>query len=92
MAKDVEIIWEDEGFGQILQSPQLASVCLSAAEDIAGKAGDGFKAHKWTSHAIGKSKYDRVAAIVTADTMRARRGEAKDKRLQKAVSACSTGI
>lgn len=86
-----QIIWNDAGFGAILQSPKLQDVCLAAAKDIASTAGVGFGAHRWVSHGIGKVKYDRVAAVVSADTIRARRGEAKDKRLQKAVMQCSIG-
>ena len=86
-----KIEWNDAGFGAILQSPKLQQVCLSAAKDIAGRAGEGFVASPWVSHGIGKVKYDRVAAIVSAETYKARKAEATNKVLQKAVSACSTG-
>ena len=91
MANNSRIEWVDAGFGEILQSPALQQVCVSAAKSIASRAGEGFEAHPWTSHAIGKSKYNRVAALVSAETIRAKRGEAKDKRLQKAVAQCSIG-
>ncbi len=89
--KGAKIQWNNEGFGAILQSPELQKVCLSAAKNIAAAAGDGFEANEWVSHKIGKVRYDRVAAIVSAATPKARRAEARNKVLQKAVAQCSIG-
>lgn len=85
-----KIQWDNMGFIEILNEPELAKMCLDAAEDIARHAGEEhYTAKEWYSHKIGKLKGGRVAALVYSDNEGSKL-EATDKKLSKAVSSCRT--
>lgn len=85
------IEWDNDGFKELLQAPELASLVHASGEQIANKAGDGFKSKPWTSTSNGRyGRTTRPAAIVSADTYAARRAEATNKTLTKATTSCGT--
>lgn len=84
----VKMEFIDEGFIEILNTQELDNVCFEAAWQIAYHNGKShWTADHWYSHAIGKMKGGRVAAIVSGDKA-GDLAEAETKALSRAVSAC----
>ena len=67
-----------EGVKELLQSPEMEAGCLSHAQAIAGRAGDGYT----VDSRVGRT---RVNARVTATTAQARKDNLKNNTLLKAV-------
>lgn len=85
MATSVRFEWLDEGFQQIIDSPEVAALVTESAERIAAAAGEGFEVKPART---SKLKYNRDIALVVADTYAAKVAEATDKVLSKAVQQC----
>ena len=96
MAKSkVKIEWIDKGFKEILNSKELESVCISAAEAIAKKANGlaapyndskeeaEFISLKWHSNMKG----GRVAAIAATHNYQAKEVQAENHILEKATQS-----
>lgn len=81
MPSNIKISFISKGFHDILSSQNVASVVDQQAQRIAAKAGDGFEA----SHFMGNFGGGRVIGVVRAETYEARRAEATDKTLSRAV-------
>lgn len=81
----IELEFIDKGFQQILSSSEVHSVVMGAANTIAARAGEGFEAGSYKTSGL---RYDRPAAYVRADTYEARKAEAEDKSLSRAVASC----
>lgn len=78
MAK-VRVELNREGVRELLRSPEMAAVCKSHADRIAGRAGSGYEVTTYT----GKN---RVNASVHVATDEAYRDNLKNNTLLKAVS------
>lgn len=85
MAMSIRFEWLDEGFAQIIDSPEVNSIVTQATRRIADVAGDGFNAKPARTSRL---KHNRDIGIVAADTYAAKRAEATDKVLSKAVQQC----
>ena len=85
MATKIKLEFIDKGFQEIINSPGVAALTQSAAQSIAARAGDGFE---WSTYKTRGLRYDRTAAVVKAANYKARRAEATDKALSKAVQSC----
>lgn len=85
MAAKVRIELNHDGIRELLSSAPIAAECEKAAERIASKAGAGFvvTSQKKADFGGGRTSY----GVATA-TQAARRAEAEEKRLSKAVSQC----
>lgn len=81
----IRIEWDDSGFQQILSSGAATAVAMQAGQQIAARAGEGFVCEQYQTSGL---RYDRPAARVYTDTHAARRAEATDKALTKAVQSC----
>ena len=68
-----------EGVRELLKSSEMAAICKSYADQIAGRAGAGYEVSVYT----GKT---RVNASVAASTAKARKDNMKNNTLLKAMS------
>ena len=82
MATKVKIELNHDGIRQLLLSAPIAAECARAAENIAARAGDGFVVLPMREMGFGGG---RVGYAVKADTDEAKKAEAEDKALSKAV-------
>lgn len=82
MATKVKIELNHDGIRQLLMSAPIAAECARAAENIAARAGDGFVVLPMREMGFGGG---RVGYAVKADTDEAKKAEAEDKALSKAV-------
>lgn len=73
----------NKGFNQVLS--QTSGVVRSAAEEIASRAGDGFGVRMDSSKWSKSGQSTRPVAFVYAETEEAKRRNATEKTLQKAV-------
>lgn len=78
MSKRVEIELNSAGIRELLKSDDIASFCRQKAEDVAGRAGDGYKVD---TH-VGKT---RVNAMVSTETKKAYYSNLKHNTLLKAL-------
>lgn len=84
-AGSVRIELLPSGMRQLLCSPEVAQACKQAANRLAAAAGDGFEvSEEWRAGFGG----GRAAYSVRAATYAARKAEAEDKVLTRAVFAC----
>ena len=94
MGTKVKITWNNPGFGEIMNSPELANLLEDVGKKVAKEAGDGFEVNTWTS-SMGRRKghgnKGRVAVSIKAETKEAKKAEAEDKVLTKAVERCRKG-
>ena len=82
MPTKIRIELNHDGIRQLLMSEPIAVECEKAARNIAQRAGDGFEVSEiWTPRFGG----GRVGYSVKTATDGARRAEAEDKVLSKAV-------
>ena len=77
----VTMKWNSDGFRQILEGPGVQQHVEGVCEAMAARAGDGFTHHTF----IGNYGGGRVIGIVQTGTRAARRAEAVDKALSRAV-------
>lgn len=77
---NVRIELNHEGVRDLLRSPAMAAVCKSYAEEIAGRAGNGYEVNVYTGA-------NRVNASVGTATKEAMRDNYKNNTLLKAVGA-----
>jgi len=85
MSGKVRIELDHDGIRQLLESQAVGNVCQAQAERIAERAGDGFGTDRlWHANFGG----GRIASSVVALTTDAKRAEADDKVLAKAVESC----
>lgn len=75
---DFRVELNSDGVRELLQSSEMAGICRSLAEGIAGRAGTGYEVTTYT----GKT---RVNASVHAATEEARKDNLKNNTLLKAV-------
>lgn len=88
MAKTkVTIRWNNDGFKEILNSSALQQELQAVADEVAKEAGEGFVTEGWKSNMKG----GRPAVSVRADSYEARKAEATDKALTKAINTCRKG-
>ena len=85
-AEKVRIALLSDGIRQLLTSAPIGAECEKAAKRIAGEAGDGFEVLPAREMGFGGG---RVGYAVHAESYEAKKAEAEDKALSKAVSACS---
>lgn len=85
MAVKYRIEWVDEGFQQVISSPEVYRVVEDAGCRIADAAGDGFEVKDWHTRGL---RYDRPGVLVVSDTYEAMLAEATEKALSRAVSSC----
>lgn len=78
MAKNVEIVLNDEGVRELLKSDAMMQICKQYADRAAGSLGDGYV----VSTHVGKS---RVNAEVAAESFKARRDNLKNNTILKAL-------
>lgn len=85
MGAKVRIELNHDGIRELLSSAPIAAECEKAAQRIADRAGAGFvvTSQKKAGFGGGRTSY----GVATA-TNAARRAEADEKRLSKAVSQC----
>jgi hypothetical protein len=81
----VRIELDHDGIRELLQSAAIGGEVQKAAQRIASEAGEGFEVTTAQSLSFGGG---RVGYGVKAATYEARKTEAEDKVLSKAVSAC----
>lgn len=81
----IKFEWIDAGFQQIISSGEVNAVVRSAGERIASVAGDGFECVDWHTRGL---RYDRPGVLVVSQTYEAKKAEAKNKALSKAVASC----
>ena len=86
MGAKIRIELNHDGIRQLLMSQPIADECEKAAQRIASEAGEGFEVLPARELGFGGG---RVGCAVYTDTYEARKAEAEDKVLSKAVSACS---
>lgn len=77
---DDRVELNDAGIQAFLRSTELMAELQRRADAVAAAAGEGFKAEIWQGH-------DRAHATVTATTHAARRAEATDRVLSRAIDA-----
>ena len=87
MATKVKIRWNNKGFKDILNGSELQQEMWRTAQHVKQEAGDGFEIESWQSNMKG----GRPAISVKAKTEKAKKAEAKDKSLTKAVQRCRIG-
>ena len=75
---NARIVFNSDGFKQLLNSPEIEVLVLSEAQKIADAAGEGFRAH---SRKAG-TRYIAFAGTTDEESIRA---EAEDKVLSRAV-------
>lgn len=85
MATGIRIKINPAGLRAVLQSPEAQALLKERAEAIAEEAGDGFEAR--VQVAEGSSKLGRAMGYVTTATPQARKRQAEDAVLQRAVNA-----
>ncbi|MCI5698473.1 MAG: hypothetical protein MR269_05540 [Clostridiales bacterium] len=78
MAKGMKFVLNRKGVRALMRSEEMKSICSEYARDIKKRAGEGFEMDTHT----GKN---RVNAMVYADTIKAKRSNAKHNTLLKAV-------
>ena len=83
MATKVKIELLSDGIRDLLCSQPIANECEKAAERIAARAGDGFEVLPLRQMGFGGG---RVGYAVKAETEEAKKAEAEDKVLSKAVT------
>lgn len=85
MSTSIKFEWFDAGFKEILADEAVKDLVRGGAEEIAAVAGEGFEAEpRMTS----RLRVNREIYVVQPVTAEARRAEATDKRLEKAVEQC----
>lgn len=82
MSTSVRIELNSDGITQLLLSQPIADECKKAADAIAARAGDGFEVGELRRMNYGGG---RVGYVVKTATDEARKAEAIDKVLSKAV-------
>ena len=90
----VKFKWNNEGFNEIINSSELQDALVDVMKEVAEAAGPGFEVNAWHSNLgtkKGHGNKGRVAASVHAETNEAKRAEATDKALTKAVQQCRKG-
>ncbi len=85
MATKARIELNHEGIRELLMSQPIADECEKAANKIASAAGDGFEVLPARQMGFGGG---RVGYAVHAESYEAKKAEAEDKTLSKAVSSC----
>lgn len=71
-----------DGFREILESDEVRSLVMGAAEEIRARCGDGYESEAF--HAgFGEGRW---AAVVRAATYEARADESENKTIEKAVN------
>ena len=88
MPTRIRMEWNHDEFQRILNSPEVTERLKDMGACVVDAAGDGFEA-KTVYLNYGGSP--RQAVVVSAETWAARRAEAKDKVLSRALSAASGG-
>ena len=83
----VKIRWNNKGFKEILNGSELEQEMWRTAQNVKQEAGDGFEINAWHSDLKG----GRPALSVKASTAEAKKAEATDKSLTKAVQRCRIG-
>lgn len=78
----VRIELNRDGIRELLMSDAIAKECEKAAQSIASRAGEGFEVSELRKMGYGGG---RVGYTVRTDTYEARKAEATDKVLSKAV-------
>ena len=81
MATKVRIELNHDGIRELLCSAPIGNECMKAAEAIAARAGDGFV----VLPLMELTRAGRIGAAVAAESYEAKRAEAEDKVLTKAV-------
>lgn len=81
MAMNVRIELDSRGIEQLLRSPEVEADLRRRAQNIARAAGDGMH------FATAQGRKDRVSAQVWTGTVKARRAEAEDRALTRALDA-----
>lgn len=84
MATKIRIEFNDEGFQKLLNSKAVRDDLEKRAKAVAAAAGPGFSATEFKAN-YGKSP--RVAFMIRSDTAEARKAEAEDGALVKAIYA-----
>ena len=89
MATKMEIVWNHQGFEEILKSPGTASAVESAMKSIQNRAnannhrgGKGFGAGKRITRAYGSNRW--LGFVYTTD-IKSAKAESEDKALTRAV-------
>lgn len=75
MSKDLKIVLNYEGVGQLLRSQEVADYLLGQAGSVAAAAGDGYDVMQG---------FDRVSVIVKTGTERAKQDNLENNTLLKA--------
>jgi hypothetical protein len=84
MAKKLRIEFHSEGFQAVLNSEGVRTKLKQMAENVASAAGDGFEV---TEKELDYGGSPRPGMIVSAETYEAKKAEATDKALTRAISA-----
>lgn len=79
---NVKVTLHYAGFAQLRNDKNLLKMLSAEGEAIAARAGEGFGASEPVVNLSGKG---RAKVFVNARTAQAKRGEAKDRRLSRAV-------
>lgn len=87
MGTKVKIRWNNSGFKEILNGSELQQEMWRTAQHVKQEAGEGFEINAWHSDMKG----GRPAVSVKAMSNEAKKAEAKDKALTKAVQRCRIG-
>lgn len=81
MAQKIKIEFNSAGFHEILCSDEMKALLDEKGQQIAARAGEGFKA----STKLGNYAGGRAICVVSSTNWAARKAEATDKVLTKAV-------
>lgn len=78
MANNVKVKLNKAGVRAMLRSPEMLAICEKHASDIARRCGEGYE----TDSFVGRN---RVNAMVSANTYEAKRDNAENNTILKAV-------
>ena len=74
----VEITLNTQGIGELLKSPEVAACIRDEAQKVQARAGDGYELSE-------KTGSERALCAVVADSIHARRSNAKNNTLLRAL-------
>lgn len=82
MAMQVRIDFQSDGFRELMNQPAVRQLITEGAEKIAAAAGDGFDVQSYRADFGGSP---RPMSVVRANSWEARRAEAENQALTRAV-------
>ena len=80
MGSLIRVQVDKSGVAKLLRAEGIAADLAARGDRIAAAAGDGFESRVWQGR-------DRVRATIRTGTMEARRAEAEDRALSRALAA-----